>query len=200
MDPQEAVKTNKSLYPLIVLSGIVLLTALVIVVAVGKKFRSSQPASGATATPVAAITSPPKIGSMNLAVKGATKEATVGGNVILLLSATAVGYNIAGYDALVTYDPAAFSFVRAKSLLPTYTVFSFDRKNYLSLTATKNLNDRNKTAMNGTELVELTFKAKKVGHYQFGVAADEAKEKTKLVDEMTNILYPAVNQLTVTVN
>jgi len=80
-----------------------------------------------------------------------------------------------------------------------FTIFKFDRPSHLSLTAVKNLNSKTPTVLNKTPMVELVFKAVKPGTFSIVLQSDIDKESTKMVDEKTNILYPNLSSVMITV-
>jgi|GEM_PF-3659704 len=204
MDPQQQNPTEKTARPnylplLVVIACLFLISAAFLTlfkknkVTTGKILPSSTPTAAEPA-----VTTAVKTGNVNLAVKD-NQGASVGQTVTLQLTVESAGANIIGLDALVAYRPDAFDYVAARSLSPQFTAFAFNRTDYLSLTVARNLSIKTPTILSGAPLVELVFKAKKAGSYPFEIRPKIEKETTKMVGDLTKILYPNVSGVTVAI-
>lgn len=123
-------------------------------------------------------------------------------NVVIKLSADSNGQNIVGYDVVLYYDPTAFEFVAAISTLADFTIYPNDNGNYLFLTSVKSVGSETATVLGGEQgseatIANLTFKPKKIGNYNFSLRQSADQEKTQLVTDQTEILNPALSDLTV---
>ncbi len=115
-----------------------------------------------------------------------------GEEVTLNLNANSNGVEIVGFDALIGYDKTAFDLISVKSLIPDFKLYQFSKEDYLAITSTKSVSSQVKSPLNGG-VVELVFKAKKVGNFNFFVKSTSGKEKTKFVDSQTQVIYPKLN-------
>lgn len=121
--------------------------------------------------------------------------------VAIDLEAGSSGKNIVGYDVIVFYDPLSFDLVEAKSALPDFTVYTYNRGNYLLLTAVKSLSSTTATVL-GTDktnqkIATITLKPKKAGKFNFSLRNSAGSDKTDLVTDQTEVMYPAMKDLTV---
>jgi len=124
----------------------------------------------------------------DLLVKGEMADITV--------IADSGGKNIVGYDLVMTYDPLAFEFIDAKSLIDDYTVYSYKRSGYISITAVSKLQSQGKP-FSAEEVIKLSFETKKRGKYDFSLSAAEGVDKTDMVTDQTEVLNPALGRLTI---
>lgn len=109
------------------------------------------------------------------------------------------GKNIAGYDLALNYDPIAFDFVSATSNLPDFKIYSYNRGDHISLLGTKTLQTQLSTVFSKTNIISLVFKPNKKGSFSFSLKSEIGKDKTDLVTDKTEILNPALSQMTVNV-
>jgi len=108
--------------------------------------------------------------------------------------------NITAFDTLVVFDPTAFDFVSAQSVDPNFKVYPYVKDNGLTLTVVKTGPSTVPSVFNNTQIVSLIFQPKKTGQFIFRVVPSVGKETTKFVNDQTKIIYPAVNEIKVTVN
>lgn len=110
------------------------------------------------------------------------------------------GENITGFDVLINYDPLTFDFIKAESKLSAFKVYSFIKNNRLTLTVVKTSQDKTPTVFKGSSIVDLAFKSKKSGNFTFAILPLFGKESTKFVNDKTEVIYPATNEIKVTIN
>ncbi len=108
--------------------------------------------------------------------------------------------NISAFDVLVGFDPLAFDFVEAVSLDAAFQVYSFRKDKRLTLTFVKTSQDQNLSVFSGKAVVKLSYKPKKAGDFSFTILSTSDKETTKFVNEKTEVIYPKVSEIKVTVN
>ncbi|KKQ24984.1 MAG: hypothetical protein US40_C0004G0022 [Candidatus Roizmanbacteria bacterium GW2011_GWC2_37_13] len=140
----------------------------------------------------------PKETSQTIVSESTTNSYKVGDQVIFYLTAETGEKNIVGYDTVLYFDPLAFDFVKAESLQTDYRIYDYKRDNYLTLTALKDLQSP-ASPLNQARLVRLVFQAKQKGRYNFSLLPEYDKVKTDFVTENTEVLSPALNELTVEV-
>jgi len=119
------------------------------------------------------------------------------------LNANSKDNSIVGYDVILYYDTQAFDFVEAKSLLPDFTIYSFKKSNYVTLTSVKSPSATAPTvlgsATSAQPIASLIFKAKTVGKYDLSLRSTQGAEKTKMVTDNTDILVPKLSDLQIEV-
>jgi len=138
-------------------------------------------------------TSMPTKGSFNLTTE--KPEIKVDDNAVLTVIADSAGENISAYDVILRYDPLVFDFVEAKSLDREFQVYSYKKDNRLSLTVVKTGQDPTPSIFVDKPVVNLVFKAKRIGDQTVSILASFEKESTKFVNEKTEVVYPAVNDV-----
>jgi len=143
----------------------------------------------------------PRRGLINLKLTDTNVSNFVNGS---LVNFTLIGdsdrEDITAFDVLINFDPLAFDFVSAQSALPSFKIYSFVKNNRLTLTVVKISLDKIPTVFKETSLANLVFKSKKNGRYNFGILPSSGQETTKFVNTKTEIIYPSINSINVTVN
>lgn len=136
-----------------------------------------------------------------LAITADSPTATLSTPVSIKLSGNSNSKNIVGYDTVIFYDPLAFEFVEAKSELADFKIYSYNRGNYLMLTAVKSLDSKAPTVLGsgtGNEpMATISFKPKKTGKFNFSLKLSAEKDVTDLVTDQTEVLSPALSDMTV---
>lgn len=146
-------------------------------------------------------TSIPSRGLINLKLTDTNVSNFVNGNLInFTLTGDSDGEDVTAFDVLINFDPLAFDFVSAQSTLPSFKIYSFVKNNRLTLTVVKTSLDKIPTVFKETSLANLVFKSKKTGRYNFGILPSSGQETTKFVNTKTEIIYPSINSINVTVN
>lgn len=117
--------------------------------------------------------------------------------IIINLKADSMEKNISGYDVVLSYDPLAFEFIKATSLLTDFTIHIYKKDNYLTLLGTKMLQSQTQSVFDKTKIVSLVFKPLKAGQFDFALEPSFNKDKTDFITDETEILNPALNELKV---
>jgi hypothetical protein len=108
--------------------------------------------------------------------------------------------NVSAFDTIVSFDPDSFDFVRVDSLSQDFKIYPFQEGNRLTLTVVKVADNNLETVLNGEAVGTLVFQPKLKGNFTFAVLSSFGKETTKFVNDKTEIIYPALNELKVVVN
>lgn len=148
-------------------------------------------------TPISKIFSSKKL--FKLALPSTQNTFSLNNQIEIEVYADSEGKNISGYDLIISYDPQGLEFVKSESNLVDFSLYSFKKDSYLSLTATKNLNSNAQTIFASNKIASLTFKPKKPGIYQISLLKNYGKEKTQMVDNQTNIYFPSLNKIKIEV-
>ncbi len=159
--------------------------------ALASRFKP-QPKTASLPTPTAVVTIIPSNSYLSLVSPKMLTRFSQGQEVVLNLTANSNGAEVVGFDALVGYDKTAFDLMSVKSLLPDFKIYQFPKEDYLAITSAKSVTSSVKSPLAGG-VVELVFKAKKVGNFNFFIKSASGKEKTKFVDSQTQIIYPKLN-------
>ena len=141
----------------------------------------------------------PKKGLVNLKATGSGPYLLTD-QLIIDLFADSNGENVTAYDVLVKYEPLAFDFIKAVSLDQAFQVYSFKKDDRLTLTVVKTSQDQTPSVFVEKPVVRLSFKPKKSGEFDFAILNSFNKETTKFVNEKTEVIYPKVNKIKLTVN
>jgi hypothetical protein len=143
------------------------------------------------------------LGKGKMHLKATQTSFKVGEPVIVTVYADSDNNSVAGFDAVIQFDPALVSYISAKSLVADFqapiarkderkvTVFSF-----------KKLDSEKPVVLSDTPVVELTFKAMKAGSAPFTFEFTPPSTKdTNLMDEQKrpNDLLGSVEGTNVTI-
>ncbi len=124
-------------------------------------------------------------------------------NIVLNLKGQSAGKNVVGYDVVLYYDPLAVDFVEVRSSLPDFKIYSYNRSDYLLLTAVKGLESTTPTVLGSADssqpMATIVFKPKKSGKSNFSLRQSTGKDITDLVTDQTEVLNPSLQDLTVEV-
>lgn len=141
----------------------------------------------------------PTEGSLSLTTK--TDSYTVSDTVTVDLAGQSQGKNIVGYDVIIYYDPLSFEFVEVKSSLSDFKIYSYNRGNYLLLTAVKSLDSQAPTVLGTADksqpMASVSFKPKKPGKFNFSLRQSAGQDVTDLVTDQTEVLIPTLTDLSV---
>lgn len=110
------------------------------------------------------------------------------------------GENVTAFDTVISYDPVSFDFVKAESNDLSFKVYSYKKDNHLTLTVVKISQNNTETIFKDEEIVKLVFQPKAKGSFTFTILSSFEKETTKFVNEKTEVIYPGVNEIKVTIN
>lgn len=106
--------------------------------------------------------------------------------------------NVVGYDIILKYDPLAFDYLKVEPILPDFRIYNYRKDNYLTLTATRDLQS-SPAPFSNVKLASLLFEAKKSGNYTFSVEPAFEQSKTDFITDNTEVLSPGLSTLTVDV-
>lgn len=120
--------------------------------------------------------------------------------LIINLEADSMEKNISGYDVVISYDPLAFEFVKATSLLADFNIYTYKKDNYLTFVGTKTLQSQASSVFDKTKIMNLAFRPLKAGQFDFALKSVFNKDKTDLITDKTEILSPALNELKVEID
>lgn len=141
----------------------------------------------------------PTEGSLSLTTKA--ESYTVSDTVMVDLEGQSQGKNIVGYDVIIYYDPLSFEFIEAKSSLSDFKIYSYNRGNYLLLTAVKSLDSQTPTILGAADknqpMASVSFKPKKTGKFNFSLRQSAGQDVTDLVTDQTEVLMPMLTDLSV---
>jgi len=107
--------------------------------------------------------------------------------------------NIVGYDLVIFYDKTGFDFISASSLLPDFQLYSYKKDSYVTFTAIQQAASTVKRVFKETPVASFTFQPKKAGSFIISLRNSYGKEKTDLVTDLTETIYPSLADLTLTV-
>lgn len=186
---------------ILIIGSMVLLILLVILMLVFQKKPptkteelSSTVSSRVQSTPIPTLIPHPTLGSMTISAVGGVIRFPNNKELSVLISSSSEGKNIVAYDAILSFDKSAFTYVKTASQMSDFNVFSYERPTYLSMSAIKSLQNNKSTPWNKQPLVEVVFKPKKTGTYIF-MLSPMGKETSKLVDDKANVVYPKTDKL-----
>lgn len=175
-------------------SGLFLLTS-------NKKNPTSQPtAVTSIVQPTSVVVPTVAMTASYLNLKNNSTVYKLNSQVNLSLIANSNGNNVTAFDVLINFDPTTFDFVSAVSADPNFKVYPYLKGNGLTLTVAKIGSSTAPTIFSDVNVVNLVFKPKKIGTSAFKVAPSIGKETTKFVNDKTEVIYPAVNEISVMVN
>jgi len=139
-----------------------------------------------------------KRGFMNISEE--ISDIKIKNQVDLKLSVDSDGENVTAFDVLIAYDPTKVEYVTVNSLNPDFKAYTKDKEGNISLTVVKtNLNNVT-SIFKGDDIIRLIFKPKTTGEIGFKILPSLGKETTKYVNEKTQIIYPNINEVSVSVN
>lgn len=194
-------KNNIFIYLLIVFLAIFFGTGIFLMISGGRS-KTANKGDSATSTikeeKMIIPTETPTVGSLLLS-KG-FESAKNNDNFTVTVLANSGQKNIVGYDLILYYDPLAVKFVEAKSLLPDFQIYSYDRGNYIVVTAVKGLQNQSQSVFSENKILTFTFIAKKTGKNSLSLRNNLGGEKTKLVTDKTESLNPKLNDLQIEIN
>lgn len=200
MEPNTEVQTNKPSPMVFIGGGLVLVLLLIFFVFLRKPSMNQNTENTQNNQQAVVSTAKPTIARLGgLDISSSLTNITSGQDVTVVISGDSMEKEIVGYDCLVTYDKSALTLQSTKSIITDFSLFKFDRPSHLSITSVKNLNSKTPTVLNNTPMAELVFKATKPGTFSIEIKSEIGKESTKIVDEKTNVLYPNLSSVMITV-
>lgn len=182
---------NNRLIPVFIAAVVLLCLGVMIAMSAVKKNStpgvSSAPTAGPSPTPT--LIPHPTLGTMTMTTKDGQTRYRAGSPVTLIITASSEGKNIVGYDAILSYEAAGFTFQKAVSLPKDFQLYSYDRKTYVSFSGIRSLQSKVADTWSNYPLLEVTMTAKKSGKYTFELSP-EGREVSKLVDDKAQVVYP----------
>ncbi len=133
-------------------------------------------------------------GIMELKEEKKATSVPVGKPFVIQLVATSGNSKIAGYDVVMTYDKTAFERQAVQNGDTTFRIFTFDRENRVSISATKQLQSTQITQFEETPILSFTFLPKKKGRFTFSLKP-LGQESSKYVDDTAQATYPNYKDL-----
>lgn len=132
-------------------------------------------------------------------VTSESETGTVNQPITIILKGFSDGKDVNGYDILFGYNSADFDIVSAESMLPSFQIFKFTKKDHVTFTGVKSLTEKNSTVLNNTELLKITVRPKKKASLNFTILPSSGKEKTKFVDSQVQAIVPQVKSVKVAI-
>lgn len=198
--PQQNIKKKFYYFSYLIFGGIFFLFLALIFTFILSKNKSrnqpltiNQPKNISSSPTPSPIPSSKKFFKLKLATS--KKIFSLNDQINVEVYADSEGKNISGFDLLISYNPQELEFVNASSESNDFSLYSFKKENYITLTGTKKINSDRPTVFSSTKIANLIFKPKKLGRYQISLLENYRKEKTQMVDDQTNVYSPSLNQL-----
>ena len=179
--------------------AILLLGASIVGFIVTQRMQSTQRGTDATQVQVVPTVVPtlipyPTKGIFTLKARPGQQSGSVGTPFTIDLIATSSKDTVAGYDAILSYDTTSLTRQSVQNSVDSFRIFTFDRGDHLSLSATKNLQVTTPILFTNTTLLSFTFTAKKAGSYVFSLKP-VGNESSKLVNESAQVTYPETSDI-----
>jgi len=202
MENTEHTKYTRTM--LLILAFILLIASIVGYIASGKMRTNQNSAETKTVKTIVPTIEPTLIpypiqGSLTLKEQTGKTVVTNGSPFTLDLFATSSKDTVAGYDVILSYDTTAFERQMVQNKMDTFRIFTYDRANHLSISATKNLTSKEEIRFANTPILSFTFIAKKKGSYIFSLKP-VGNESSKLVNETAQVTYPEPQDFRLEIN
>ena len=126
------------------------------------------------------------------------KSLQAGVSFTLNLEATSKD-SVAGYDVILSYDKVNLERQSAQSIAQAFRIFTYERGDHLSISATKNLSETKLVQFAQTPILSFTFIAQKKGTYVFSLKP-VGNESSKLVNEAAAVTYPETQDISIEIN
>lgn len=133
-------------------------------------------------------------------LKADNKSYSLNNEIKVFLIADSQNKNISGFDIILNFNKKNFDFIKANSLLSDFDIYPSVDGDRLILTGVKSLSSKKPISFNNTSLLEIIFKAKNRGNFDLLLEDQFVKNKTKMVDEETNVLKPNLENLNLEIN
>lgn len=190
-------QSNHSKLMLAVLA-LILLGASIAGYVVLQKVQTKSPIGESTQLMVSPTVAPTLIpypikGSFFFKVRG-TDALQAGKAFVLDIYATSSKDTVAGYDVVLTYDMQAFERQSIQTVMQAFRIFTYNRGNHVSISATKNMQVSEPVRFNETPILSFTFLPKQKGTFTFSLKP-QGNESSKLVNESAEVTYPEVSDI-----
>lgn len=103
---------------------------------------------------------------------------------------------IVGYDIILKFEKGSLEIISAESLLPDFALYKLGKSDHYILTGAKKLDAIEPTLLENTPIVRLRVMPKRTGPLKLTIVDKLGLEKSQLVDEKTQILFPKVGEIT----
>ncbi len=124
------------------------------------------------------------------------KSYSLNDQIKVFLIADSQNKNISGFDLILNFNKENFAFVKVNPLSSDFDIYPSLEDDRLILTGVKSLKtEENPIVFNNMKLLEIVFKPKKSGSFDLILEDQYMRNKTKMVDEKTNILEPKLFNL-----
>lgn len=125
----------------------------------------------------------------------ADKTYSVGQPITIAVVAHSQGADIYGYDIQFKVNPEQFEISEAVSLLENFDLTQYNRGEYYSITAIKDLNDNQPFLFDSTPIVSITVVPKVAGTLTLEVLHEVKGETTKFTDKNVTVIDPQIQPL-----
>lgn len=194
----EVPQRKNNIFPLTVLVVVVASLGLFIIVSVRQRMTPANTSLQRQVTPGPSLTPTliphPVLGSMTMQTKDGQLRYQLGRPVSVIIQASSEGKHIVGYDAILKYDNAGFTYESSKSLSSDFQLYSYDRKTYIAFSGIRALQSKALDSWASYQLLEVVMTPKKKGSYVFELSP-VGREVSKLVDDKDQIVYPKTMEL-----
>lgn len=171
----------------------IIFIALLIFINQSRKKSRSQP-EPISLTPAAQIIK--TAGSIRLSTISLDKVVDVDKAMDVEVIASSDEKSIVGYDVILAYEEGVVEVVSATSLLPDFDLYEFKYSDHFIITGAKKLDAIEPSVFDSTAIARIKLIPKRTGQLNLKVLSTLGKEKTQLVDEETQVLRPAVSEIT----
>ena len=122
--------------------------------------------------------------------QASTTDPQINQDFTVAIQADSKEADIYGYDLLIKYDKAQFDIIDAKSAMESFQIFQHDRDTYFAITGIKRLNEQEATPFSGSNIIELTVRAKQAGPLYMQIMPEVGEETSKFVDKDVKVITP----------
>lgn len=157
----------------------------------GTSKKVTLPFANSAVTPTVAVANGTK---MDLVTASGMQNYSMNQDVELTVKADTNNIAVTGYDMLFLYDPNSISIVKVTSADPTFDIFTFNNKGYVSITGTKKLSVSAPSLFSNSSILSIVVRPVKAGSTPVIIAPQIGREKTKFVDDKANIVVPELNK------
>lgn len=125
----------------------------------------------------------------------ADKTYQVGKPITIAVVANSQGADIYGYDIQFKVNPEQFEISEAVSLLENFDLTQYNRGEYYSITAIKDINDEQPSLFENTPIVSITLIPKTAGTITLEVLHEVKGETSKFTDKNVTVIDPQIQPL-----
>jgi hypothetical protein len=185
--------------PMLALLAVVLLVASIIGFFVSQNINKRPSTAEMTQVKMSPTLAPTLIpyetkGGFSFKLRDPQASLKSGTPFIVDLYVTSSKDTVAGYDVVFTYDMKAFERQSIQNSLQSFRIFTFNRGNHVSISATKNIEVVEPIQFNNISILSFTFLPKQAGSFIFSLKP-QGNESSKLVNESAVVTYPETTDL-----